>query len=165
MATQEVEYPRSLIGIISLDVIRDPVLASDGYTYERKLIQRWFNQGKTTSPMGGLLPTTVLRPNRALKSIIEAEAVRNNDLPLLEELKAAASAATLAEQKQQQDAEEAQAEKERVERAEAARQAQVAAARERFPFNNHGGRRKRKKTRKRIKRKKGKKRRKSQKRR
>lgn len=29
----------------------DPVLAADGYTYERSSIEQWFSLGKNTSPM------------------------------------------------------------------------------------------------------------------
>uniref|UniRef100_A0A061RL00 U-box domain-containing protein 35-like n=1 Tax=Tetraselmis sp. GSL018 TaxID=582737 RepID=A0A061RL00_9CHLO len=50
--------------------MQDPVVAADGYTYERRAIQRWFDEmaasGKPlASPMTGLpLPSTALTPAR-----------------------------------------------------------------------------------------------------
>ena len=50
----------------------DPVIASDGITYERREIHRWLRQ-KQTSPMTNLpLGSCDLVPNRALKDAIEA---------------------------------------------------------------------------------------------
>lgn len=55
---------------ISRDIMRDPVLAMDGFTYERSVIEHWFARC-STSPMTGLAIRPDLIPNRALKSIIE----------------------------------------------------------------------------------------------
>lgn len=47
----------------------DPVIAQDGFTYERKAIQMWFDNGNDTSPMTNEpLPSLVLIPNNNLKS-------------------------------------------------------------------------------------------------
>ncbi len=49
----------------------DPVITSDGHTYERSAIQQWFDTGKRTSPVtGALLPNTTLIPNHALRSAL-----------------------------------------------------------------------------------------------
>jgi sacsin len=50
----------------------DPVIATDGHTYERKAIEEWFGKGKRTSPMTGLqLDNINLIPNIALRQVIE----------------------------------------------------------------------------------------------
>ena len=44
----------SLVCPITAELFRDPVLCvGDGYTYEREAAERWFADGKTTSPMTG----------------------------------------------------------------------------------------------------------------
>ena len=49
----------------------DPVVAADGHSYERSGIQRWFAEGKRSSPMTGLqLDHLFLTPNYNLKSQI-----------------------------------------------------------------------------------------------
>lgn len=48
----------------------DPVLAADGYSYERSAIESWL-AGHNTSPMtNGALPHRNLIPNHALRSSI-----------------------------------------------------------------------------------------------
>jgi hypothetical protein len=56
--------------IFTLDVMDKPVIATDGFTYEKRCILEWF-QTKRTSPMtGALLLSTQLIPNHSLKSQI-----------------------------------------------------------------------------------------------
>jgi len=59
----------------SLSWMRNPVLAADGQTYDRRNIEEWFsrNAGKTLkSPMTNQeLTKTDLYPNHSLKSMIE----------------------------------------------------------------------------------------------
>lgn len=44
----------SLVCPITAELFRDPVLCvGDGYTYEREAAEKWFADGKTTSPMTG----------------------------------------------------------------------------------------------------------------
>ena len=51
----------------------DPVTALDGHTYERAAIERWFQQGRLTSPVTNLrLPSTTLVPNHALRAAVAA---------------------------------------------------------------------------------------------
>lgn len=50
----------------------DPVVAADGYTYERSSIERWFSDGKRTSPhTGAVLPNKILIPNMDLRKFKE----------------------------------------------------------------------------------------------
>ena len=54
---------------ISMAVMRDPVITSDGYTYESSSITTWFNKSNT-SPMTGLdIPNTLI-PNIVLRKLI-----------------------------------------------------------------------------------------------
>ena len=58
---------------ISHDIMEDPVICSDGQTYERSAIQPWFDLGNNTSPItNAALANTILIPNIALRQAIEA---------------------------------------------------------------------------------------------
>ena len=47
----------------------DPVMAADGFTYERAAIADWLARGNATSPMTGAgLESTALVPNLAVRS-------------------------------------------------------------------------------------------------
>ncbi|XP_070536971.1 WD repeat, SAM and U-box domain-containing protein 1-like [Ptychodera flava] len=64
--------PDELLCPITREIMRDPVIASDGYSYERSSIESWMRSGKNTSPMtNNILPNTTLTPNRMLKMLIE----------------------------------------------------------------------------------------------
>ncbi|CAD6241624.1 unnamed protein product [Miscanthus lutarioriparius] len=53
------------------EVMRDPQIAGDGFTYEAEAIVEWLGSGHDTSPMTNLkLPTRKLVPNHALRSAI-----------------------------------------------------------------------------------------------
>ncbi|KAK4848240.1 hypothetical protein QYF36_010669 [Acer negundo] len=54
------------------EVMQDPVVAADGYTYEAEALRGWLDSGHDTSPMTNLrLSHTDLVPNRALRSAIQ----------------------------------------------------------------------------------------------
>uniref|UniRef100_A0A673HIB7 WD repeat, SAM and U-box domain-containing protein 1 n=1 Tax=Sinocyclocheilus rhinocerous TaxID=307959 RepID=A0A673HIB7_9TELE len=56
---------------ITREIMKDPVIAADGYSYEREAIESWINTKSRTSPMTNLpLQTTLLTPNRTLKMAI-----------------------------------------------------------------------------------------------
>lgn len=53
------------------EVMNDPHITADGFTYEGEEIRGWIESGHDTSPMTNLkLTRTVLIPNRALRSAI-----------------------------------------------------------------------------------------------
>jgi TPR repeat protein len=52
---------------ITKQLFKSPVLASDGHSYEKSAIEKWY-QGHDTSPMTGVIVTKALVPNYALKS-------------------------------------------------------------------------------------------------
>ena len=60
------------------DLMDDPVVAADGHTYERKDIEKWFAQGKTTSPATGaqLMSLSLVTNYKILSAINEWHAKR-----------------------------------------------------------------------------------------
>lgn len=65
------DAPDEFLCPISREVMRDPVIAADGYSYERESIEGWIKGKTKTSPMTNLpLLTTLLTPNRSLKMAI-----------------------------------------------------------------------------------------------
>mmetsp|Transcript_145442 Transcript_145442/g.205932 ORF Transcript_145442/g.205932 Transcript_145442/m.205932 type:complete len:232 (+) Transcript_145442:310-1005(+) len=65
------KVPSRLKCPISGELIDDPVVAADGFSYERSYITEWFRRGHTTSPLTGApLPSTVLTPNQNLRQLI-----------------------------------------------------------------------------------------------
>ncbi|XP_062199347.1 U-box domain-containing protein 33-like isoform X5 [Phragmites australis] len=64
--------PSYFICPILQDVMRDPLIAADGFTYEAEAIREWLDSGHRTSPMTNLeLPHRDLLPNHALRSAIQ----------------------------------------------------------------------------------------------
>jgi hypothetical protein len=56
----------------TMDIMRDPVFAVDGFTYERCSIEAWFAKGKTTSPKTGAeLSSLSLIPNHDTRARIQ----------------------------------------------------------------------------------------------
>jgi hypothetical protein len=50
--------------------MKDPVIASDGHSYERAAIEDWLLQHHTSPSTGAVLPSKVLLPNHALRQAI-----------------------------------------------------------------------------------------------
>ncbi|KAM0894809.1 hypothetical protein ACQ4PT_024259 [Festuca glaucescens] len=68
----ESSIPSYFICPISQDVMNDPHIAADGFTYEGDLIRSWLSTGSDTSPMTNLpLEHDELIPNLALRSAIQ----------------------------------------------------------------------------------------------
>ncbi|CAN6208580.1 unnamed protein product [Urochloa humidicola] len=64
--------PSYFICPISQDVMNDPHIAADGFTYEAEAIRSWLDGGHDTSPMTNMrLEHEELIPNRALRSAIQ----------------------------------------------------------------------------------------------
>ena len=60
--------PDGLICPLSLEIYEDPVMAADGFSYERREIENWFARGKRTSPKTNEeLPHVMLVPNREVR--------------------------------------------------------------------------------------------------
>uniref|UniRef100_A0A3Q2YEW2 WD repeat, SAM and U-box domain-containing protein 1 n=1 Tax=Hippocampus comes TaxID=109280 RepID=A0A3Q2YEW2_HIPCM len=63
--------PDEFLCPITRELMREPVLAADGYSYEREAITMWINTRNRSSPMTNLpLLTTLLTPNHTLKMAI-----------------------------------------------------------------------------------------------
>lgn len=58
---------------ITGEVMLDPVITMDGYTYERAAIETWF-QSSDRSPMTNLSISATLVPNIAIRQVIAAPA-------------------------------------------------------------------------------------------
>eukprot|EP00877_Chromochloris_zofingiensis_P008840 jgi/Chrzof1/4209/Cz14g03060.t1 len=52
------------------DVMQDPVVAADGFTYEKEAITQWLGMGRHKSPMTNKRMLTQLLPNHSLRSSI-----------------------------------------------------------------------------------------------
>ncbi|WOL06078.1 U-box domain-containing protein 33-like [Canna indica] len=64
--------PSYFICPIFQEIMRDPHIAADGFTYEAEAIKGWIDGGHDTSPMTNLkLTTCELIPNHALRSAIQ----------------------------------------------------------------------------------------------
>ena len=66
--------PPSLLCPITQEVMVEPVIASDGFTYERSAIERWLDMGadRRSPTTNAPLPSRTLVPNRHLASMIAA---------------------------------------------------------------------------------------------
>ena len=71
---------------ISHSLMRDPVVAADGHSYERREIEKWFAGGHGKSPMTGaqlanmtLIPSHTVR--KAIERAMDAEAARAARVP------------------------------------------------------------------------------------
>ncbi|XP_045043298.2 WD repeat, SAM and U-box domain-containing protein 1 isoform X4 [Desmodus rotundus] len=66
------EIPDEFVCPITRELMQDPVIASDGYSYEKEAMENWISKKKRTSPMTNLvLSSAVLIPNRTLKMAID----------------------------------------------------------------------------------------------
>ena len=72
--------PDELCCPISLEIMRDPVIAADGMSYERARIADWL-QHKHTSPLtNDLLPSKSVIPNIALAQVIRSYLLREQEV-------------------------------------------------------------------------------------
>lgn len=69
--TSGVMYNHGCVLCMMQEMFEDPVVAADGYTYERTAIQEWL-QRRNTSPYTNLvLSHTNVTPNTLVKNIVE----------------------------------------------------------------------------------------------
>jgi hypothetical protein len=73
LSKNDVNVPQDFICPITHDLMVDPVICEDGFSYERSAITEWFAKEKTTSPMTNMvLTTTDVLDNEKLKREIES---------------------------------------------------------------------------------------------
>ncbi|XP_054237122.1 WD repeat, SAM and U-box domain-containing protein 1 isoform X4 [Indicator indicator] len=66
-----VPVPDEFLCPITRELMKDPVIAADGYSYEREAMENWITNKRRSSPMTNLpLPSLLLTPNRTLKMAI-----------------------------------------------------------------------------------------------
>ncbi|GKA40904.1 U-box domain-containing protein kinase family protein [Tanacetum coccineum] len=66
------QIPHYFVCPIFQETMQDPVVATDGFTYEAEAIKGWLDSGHNTSPMTNLeLANSNLVPNHALRSAIQ----------------------------------------------------------------------------------------------
>jgi len=64
-------HPPSFYCPISHQCMHDPVVLTDGHTYERRHIEKWLKDNTTSPVSGAQLPHTTIFPNHALRNAIE----------------------------------------------------------------------------------------------
>ena len=67
---ENVEVPNPFLCPITLDLMKDPVVAMDGHTYERSSITKWFASHGTSPKTNEELTRKKLVPNHALRAMI-----------------------------------------------------------------------------------------------
>lgn len=68
---ENLDIPHEFLCPITHEIMREPVMCSDGYTYEKNAISEWFMSGKSTSPMtNDQLTNTEYRFNHDLRNQI-----------------------------------------------------------------------------------------------
>lgn len=68
------DLPEEYLCPITQEVMKDPVQVADGRSYERKAIQKWYNQGHRTCPCNPdavLVNPATLKTDRLLKALIK----------------------------------------------------------------------------------------------
>ena len=66
------EPPDEYLCPITHELMHDPVIASDGHTYERGPIETWFSKRVVSPKTGSALETSALFPNHVMRrQIIE----------------------------------------------------------------------------------------------
>lgn len=72
LSKNDVNVPPDFICPITHDLMVDPVICEDGFSYERSAITEWFSKDKVTSPMtNSVLTSTNVHENEKLKREIE----------------------------------------------------------------------------------------------
>ena len=73
--TPPATIPDHFICPITLEIMDDPVICSDGITYNRDNIERWLETNSTSPKTNQVLKDKILIPNYALKSGIMTDSV------------------------------------------------------------------------------------------
>jgi hypothetical protein len=73
------EIPDNLICPITSDIFVDPVMTSDGHTYERMAIEAWFEKHHSSPQTNLVLPNKNLIPNFVIKQLVKAFYEENID--------------------------------------------------------------------------------------
>lgn len=74
-------FPNEWLCPITLSIMRNPVIASDGHSYEKSAIEEWFMRSNHSPKTNEILRSLDLIPNHALRNTIE-DFFKNNPLAL-----------------------------------------------------------------------------------
>ena len=73
--------PPPFVCPLTLDIMRDPVLLPDGFTYERGAIENWLSRQQTTSPMTNkpfhALPVQIIQIMRSERRSASGSVIEN----------------------------------------------------------------------------------------
>ena len=64
------EIPDALTCPITLEIMQEPVIAHDGFTYERCAIESWLSSHRTSPKTGAALQSTILIDSHGVKQLI-----------------------------------------------------------------------------------------------
>eukprot|EP00045_Choanoeca_perplexa_P015156 m.184353 g.184353 ORF g.184353 m.184353 type:complete len:382 (+) comp16905_c0_seq3:166-1311(+) len=70
LKSQHTDIPSEFLCPITYDIMVDPVVAADGFSYERESIRTWFLDHATSPLTGSAVPTPWIFPNQALRILI-----------------------------------------------------------------------------------------------
>lgn len=70
LEAQGISIPEEYICPITMDIMTDPVILSDGHVYEKSAIERWF-QTNTRSPLTNCVVDTKMIPCHAIRNLIQ----------------------------------------------------------------------------------------------
>nr|XP_027314017.2 WD repeat, SAM and U-box domain-containing protein 1 isoform X3 [Anas platyrhynchos] len=71
MVSVSVAIPDEFLCPITRELMKEPVIAADGYSYEKEAMENWISNKRRSSPMTNLpLHSLMLTPNRTLKMAI-----------------------------------------------------------------------------------------------
>ena len=76
-ASTAASLPSEIVCPITTELMREPVLAADGHTYERAAIEEWFANHSTSPLTGEELDDTRVMPNHAVRAIARWFSERN----------------------------------------------------------------------------------------
>jgi hypothetical protein len=92
------EVPDELRCPIGYELFKDPVIAGDGFNYERAQIVRWFQNHATSPKTNAVLPNRTLTPNHELRArCLEWKELHSTEAGFKKQLKAITGALLTAE--------------------------------------------------------------------
>ena len=97
-SSSSVDVPDELRCPISCELFQDPVLAADGFNYEREHIETWFAEHSTSPKTNAVLESTMLTPNHELRARCEEwKALHSTEDGFKKQLKAFSAELMIAE--------------------------------------------------------------------
>lgn len=64
---------------ITMEIMKDPVVAADGHTYEREAVEEWLQSSQTSPVTNEAMQHTALVPNLLIRSMIQNSGLRTNN--------------------------------------------------------------------------------------